>query len=506
MKTSVQIIRNVLTNWGSTLIGTIVGLIMMPFVIHHLGDVKYGIWVLIMNFTGYLGLLDLGVSGSIVKYVAEFKARNDRDGLNEVCSTAFHIYLICGVIAFVIATIIAFHFVPFFKIPLEQLSEAKYVTLIVGLQIGLTLPLGFFSGYMRGIQRYDLIAIIRMTFLLIRSLFIVVFLLMGHGLVSLALIHLASTILSGAVRIAYVYRTNPDLKLKILLINKEKVRLLGHYSLFLFLYYLATRMIFAMDSLIIGYYLSAAAVTFYAIPQRLIDYVRILIMATGVVQPTVSHFNAEGKIDKIQSLLISGTKYSLMIALPVGASYVFVGEEFVTLWIGPRYASMTYPVLVILTFGIIAYISQINSSRVLQGLAMHTVTAYVAICEAITNLILSIILVYKYGMVGVAIGTMIPMVCMNIMVIQWYTCRVVRLSPIVYFKEAYLTPIISVLIFSTILHLLLNLTVIHTWLSFLVVMLIALSLYMSCAWFICLSKSERNGRFQQFRAAINLGS
>ena len=261
-----------------------------------------------------------------------------------------------------------------------------------------------------------------------------------------------------------------------------------------------------MDTLIIGYYLTAVAVTLYAIPQRLVDSVRVLIMATGVVQPTVSHFDAKGRSTEIQSLLINGTKYSLIIVLPVGCSYMFLGEELVSLWIGPKYASKAYPLLVILTFGIIAYVSQFTASRVLQGLAKHRVTSYAAICEAIANLVLSIALVREYGMVGVAIGTMIPMLCINIMVIPWYTCRVVGLSPILYVKEAYLTPIISVLIFSAILHVLLNFTRIHTWLSFWVVMLIGVSLYMVCVWFLCLSKSERNARFQQVRAALNLGS
>ena len=505
MKASVQIIRNILANWGAYFIGTIVGFLMMPFVIHQLGDMKYGIWVLIMNFTGYLGMLDFGVSGSVVKYVAEFKARNDKDGLNEFCTTAFYIFLASGVLVFLLASIIAFHLIPFFKIPFEQLSEARYVTLIVGLQIGLTLPFGFFSGYMRGIQRYDLLAIIRMTFLLIRSLFIVIFLLKGHGLISLALIHLISTICSGMIRIVYVYKANPDLKLKIILINKEKIRMVSHYSLFIFLYYMARRMIFAMDSLIIGYYLTAATITLYTIPQRLVEYLRTLIMATAVVRPTISHLDAEGQTAKIQSLLIKGAKYSLMVALPIGVSYILIGEEFVFLWMGSKYSSLCYPVLIMLTFGIIAHISQFTSTQVLQGLAKHRVAAYATMCEAAAHLFLSILLVQKYGIFGIAIGTTIPMMCTNIIVIPWYTCRVIGSSPIFYFKEALFTPFISVLIFSAILYLLLNFIVIHTWVNFFVVLLVALSIYTPCALFICLSKSERNARFQQFRAVFNSG-
>ena len=109
MKASVQVIRNVLSNWGSFFIGALVGFLMMPFLVHRLGDGNYGVRVLILNFTGYLSLLDLGVSASVVKYVAEFKAKEDMDGLSEVCSTAFFVYLASGALAFLLSVVIAYN-------------------------------------------------------------------------------------------------------------------------------------------------------------------------------------------------------------------------------------------------------------------------------------------------------------------------------------------------------------------------------------------------------------
>jgi O-antigen/teichoic acid export membrane protein len=500
MKNSVQVIRNVFANWGSYFIGTVVGFLMMPFVVHQLGDVRYGIWILVLNFTGYLGLLDLGIGGTVVKYVAEFKGKKDATGLNEVCSTVFYFYLISGILAFLFAYIIALYFIPFFKIPLSQLPETRSVTIIVGLEIGLSLPLGFFSGYMRGIQRYDLLAIISMTSLLIRSLFIVIFLLNGHGLITLALIHLIATVFGGIIMILYVYRTNPDLKLRIRLINKENIRLMSQYSLFIFLYFGSLQIIFAIGSLVIGYFLMAAAVTYYAIPQRLVEYVRILIMATAVVLPTVSYLNVEGQTAKIQKLLINGTKYALMIALPVGASYIIVGKEFLSLWFSNKYSLECYPVLAILTFGIIAHVCHFASVQVLQGLARHRVAAYVSISEAIANIALSIILVHKYGIVGVAMGTAIPMIITNSIVIPWYSCRVVGISWFHFLSEAYVKPFLCVIFFVISLYTILKFIPVTTWLAFVSALSVPIVIYCFFAWLICLSKSERVDRVADCRA------
>jgi O-antigen/teichoic acid export membrane protein len=500
MKISVQVMRNVFANWGSYFIGALVGFLMMPFMVHQLGDVKYGIWILVINFTGYLGLLDLGISSSIVKYVAEFRAKKDIHGLNEVCSTAFYFYLVSGVLAFLLTAIIALYFIPFFKIPVAQLPEARYVSIIVGLGIGLSLPLGFFYGYVRGIQQYDVLAIIGMANLLISSLFIVIFLLNGHGLITLALINLSSVAFSGVIVIPYVYRTNQDLKLRIGLIKRENIRLISQYSLFMFFYYGSLRIIFAAGSLIIGFFLTAAAVTYYAIPQRLVASLRILIMATAVVLPTVSHLNAVGQTEKIQKLLIAGTKYALMIALPVGASYVIIGREFISLWFSSKYSLVCYPVLAILTFGIIAHVCHFASVQVLQGLAKHRVTAYLVICEAIANIVLSIILVRKYGIVGVAIGTTIPMIVTNIIVIPWYASHVINISWFRFLSEAYVRPFLSVFFFAISLHTILKFIPVTTWLSFVSALSVPIIIYCFGAWLICFSKSERIDRMADCRA------
>lgn len=143
MQTTVQIIRNVLANWGSYFVSTVIGFFMMPFVIHHLGNERYGIWVLILSLTGYLGLLDLGVSGSVVKYVAEVRAKKDYKRLNQLSSSGFCIYSAVGLLALLFTPLIAFHFSSYFNIPPHYLSTAKYMVLLTEFNIALSFPVGF---------------------------------------------------------------------------------------------------------------------------------------------------------------------------------------------------------------------------------------------------------------------------------------------------------------------------------------------------------------------------
>lgn len=503
-KLSIQIIRNVMTNWASYFIGTIVGFLMMPFIIQQLGDAKYGIWVLVISTTGYLDLFDFGVSGSIVKYVAELTAKKDKTTLNQFCSTVFYLHSGLCILVCLTAVFIAFNVIGYFNIPFEQLKVARWLTIIIGITIGMSLVIGFFSGYMRGIQRYDLVALISVIILLLRTALTVVFLLLGYGLIALAVIQLLSTVISGCIKIFFVFKTNPDLTLKPRLINRKQFHVVLQYSIYIFLYYLARRVIFSTDTLVIGYFLSTTAVTFYSIPLRLVEYIRFLIMSmSGVLIPAVSHYDIQGEKTKIHGLLISGTKYSLMIALPIAASFILVGEEFIALWISPKHALMSYPVLVVLAFAIIAHIAQYTPSRILMGLAKHNITAYTALCEALLNAFLSIILVQKYGIIGVAVGTLIPMVCISFVIIPLYTCRITGLSFLMYLRSALISPFIAVFLYAIVLFGLREYISITSWLQFVVTHLIAVTCYAISAWFICLSTPERSVRFQQFRAVLN---
>jgi O-antigen/teichoic acid export membrane protein len=122
MGMSSQIMRNILSNWGAFAIGAIIQFMMTPFLIRNLGDTQYGIWILIMSFTGFLGLFDFGVIGSVVKYVAEFRAKENDEELNRVCSGAFYMFVVAGFVVFFIAIVVALKFVHNFRIPAEEIT------------------------------------------------------------------------------------------------------------------------------------------------------------------------------------------------------------------------------------------------------------------------------------------------------------------------------------------------------------------------------------------------
>src|SRR5580704_3407617 len=175
-------------NWVAFAISLLAGFLMSPFLVRHLGDSVYGVWVLIGSLAGYLGLLDLGVTTSIVKYVAEHRARGDQDAMNRVMSGGLAVSSVVGLLSLVISVAVAFKFNLIFSTLLTT-NTAAAVVMLAGLNLAITFPATVFVGFVRGYQRYDLDATVSTVAIVIRTAIIVALILRGHGILVLAAVN-----------------------------------------------------------------------------------------------------------------------------------------------------------------------------------------------------------------------------------------------------------------------------------------------------------------------------
>src|SRR6266853_2852940 len=80
---------------------------MMPFIVHSLGDRMYGIWALVATLVGYYGLLDLGLSSAVSRYLAAALGAGNQEQCNRVFNTSLRIFAALGVVVLVVGCISA---------------------------------------------------------------------------------------------------------------------------------------------------------------------------------------------------------------------------------------------------------------------------------------------------------------------------------------------------------------------------------------------------------------
>jgi len=182
------ILKNLGSSWFALGINILVGIFLSPYILHHLGDDAFGLWVLIFSITGYYGLFDLGIRSSIVRYVAKYSATDQADELNHLINTALFSYAGIGTLAIAITITLSLFAASIFRISGNSVSLAQYLLLVVGSAVALGFPLGVFGGILEGLQRFYVLNFTSVTSTLLRALLIVLALRHGFGLLTVALI------------------------------------------------------------------------------------------------------------------------------------------------------------------------------------------------------------------------------------------------------------------------------------------------------------------------------
>jgi len=132
---TLTVARNVSTRYLAIAVEAVLGLVVLPFNIAHLGQSAYGLWMLTASVTTYFSVLDLGYGGALVKFVAQYRARRDVRALNEILSTTFVVFATFGVVTYLVAIAIALYMGRLFQLTPEQVHTGRIVMLIASLSV-----------------------------------------------------------------------------------------------------------------------------------------------------------------------------------------------------------------------------------------------------------------------------------------------------------------------------------------------------------------------------------
>ena len=488
-----NIVRNIFSNWANLIVSLGISFFMAPFILHKIGNVYFGVWALVTQVTGYLWLLDFGVRESIIKYVAEYHEKGDYTKLEKVISASLRMYSLICIICIAVSTALALFLPTIINISQDTVIVAQLVVIIVGIDIAQTFIFNVFIGILMGLQRYDIFSKISIGSSILRGILIFIFLTQGHGIVALALIQLC---LNGITNIILYYIAKRSISLKISLlhikIDNSIYKMILKYGFYVLLNNVFVQAIFYSSNLIIAIYLPISAVTYYAIAITLIDYMKkITWAATQVINPLASQFDAKNAPEKIVTLLINGTKFSLLLGLPIGTVFLLMGREFITLWMGSEYALITGNILAVLTVATIFSLPHYTITGILLGINRHKIIAYCHSIEAVVNIILSIVLIKYYGLIGVAFGAAIPHFIMVLFILPVIISRILSINMYVYIKNAYYGPLISIVPFAVVCYIGKYIYVPTTLLTYFGKVIIILPIYFITIWFITFTNDER---------------
>lgn len=440
-----KLAKNSILNISLLLVGLIISFFLTPFIVNKLGTSLYGLYGLIISLTGYLVVLDFGLGNTLTKYTSEYYTLQKYNDLSETASTLLVIYAVIGV-GGIFLTFLLSLFLPLFHVPVQYLSISKWAFILSGITFALSLPLSLYSGLIAGLQRYDIKAYIGIAVTVINAAITLFVLMNGGRLISLILINLFSQVLIGILSILavkHLYRHN--IKISLHFFRKSKIKELFLFSVSVFIIQIAGILSFNTDNIVIGYFLTLEAVALYTIAQKLIKLLTALVFQlVDVLFPAFSALAAVGDNKRIILYYINAVEIALVFSAPAFIGFLVFGKDLLTLWVGSKFG-IGYSVLIILSAAMFFHYPSHVGGLLLIGIKRHKTLSYIAIIDAISNLIMSILLIKPFGIAGVAMGTAIAMFVSNGIVIPFYIDVILDI-PHINFIMVYVKVLVTALI------------------------------------------------------------
>lgn len=407
-------------------IGT--GIFLMPFTVHHLGQAEYGLWMLVGSMTYYFQLLDMGYGNGIVRHIVAADRQGDVDGVNRIASTFVCVYGVIGLAACVAIVALIVWVVPRFPhLTPAEVWTAQVLMAILGARVALGFPMTVFGAVTNARQGFVLNNGVAIVAVLTNAALTYVVLERGHGLIALVAATTLVNILGYGGYAWTAKRVFPELRIRARYFSRRHWREVTTFSVFLFVIQIASQISFNIDNIVIGAVMGTAAVAVYTVALRLGEYQRRLCdQFSGMLFPVAMGFGAEGNVAALRQTLIEGTRVA--VTLVVGASICLVGFSgpLIRHWMGPGFDGSVAPFVVLAVAGVIV-VSQAAMGNILMAVGSHKLLAGVWMGEALVNLAVSLLLVHRMGLVGVALGTLTPLAFGHLGVLLPRTCRAVRL-------------------------------------------------------------------------------
>jgi O-antigen/teichoic acid export membrane protein len=431
MTTKRQLLRNLNWNWAGTFGDVAVSFLLCPFLLTNLGVTHYGAWVMIGALTGYFGLLDLGIRGSVGRFVAFYHARSDARSVNEIVSTAVALLSVAG-LASLLAAVVAACWTETLVGGDFQASDfptLRLALLLAGINLAVQLPLRVADGILWGCQRFDQLNAVRIPSDIARGVLSAAVVYFGGGLIALSTVALLLTVIGGVAKALLAIRTMPSLRLRIGGLQPGRVREVFSFGIWSTVRSLTSMIPARGTPLLVGALLSVSLVAPLSIATRLLASASaILVAASGVITPLATTLHAQSNRSREQNLLLVGGKYSLAAATIFLALFVWLGKPLITLWVGPDML-LAYPMLVVLAAGRWLSMSQVVTRGIITARARHRALAFSSLAQALLSLGLGLVLMQTWGVFGlvaaVAIG---DAVCEGLF--SWlYGCRLLGVSP-----------------------------------------------------------------------------
>jgi O-antigen/teichoic acid export membrane protein len=325
-----------------------VSLLTVPAYLAAVGDARFGILAVTWLLLGYFGLFDLGLGMATSHHIAA--AGKDAEAqVSRWFWSALLTNLLLGVIGgLIIWPVASYYFGHVIVVDKAMRAEMLAAVPWLVLAVPVATVTGVMSGVLQGLNRFG-----RLNFISVTGTVLFQLLPLGAAFFwspSLTIL-LPVSLAARAISLIWLWK-----EIRPLIgtgasagFSRDRAKTMLRFGGWVTISALFAPLMIAIDRFAIGAMISAAAVSYYAVPFNLAD--RLTILGNSLGSALFPKLSALGDGDLL-SLAIRSEKALMAAMLPVGVLSIFAIGPFLTLWVGPTFAAKSIPAATVLMVGI----------------------------------------------------------------------------------------------------------------------------------------------------------
>jgi O-antigen/teichoic acid export membrane protein len=383
-----------------------------PILVHHLGTEKYGVLSLALTTVAFLGVLDVGLSTSLVKFLATDVALGRYREVSRIAGAGIVAYAGLGLLGAGAAA--AFGAGPadeIFDFSPDIETVAALTFALVGAGFFFTLTSRVFGSAVAANQRLDVTAAVRALIATVTWGGGILAIYSGYGLGGVALAIAVApavglvVVAVASLRVVPGFRPVPNTHLRIL-------RQTFGFGLWIFVASTSGFLLLQFDRFVLGALKGASEVTYYAVPGNVGSYLYAAIVTlASIVIPVSSDLAARGDAQRLSTLYVRASRLIVIAMLSAAIPLIVFAHRILLYWIGSDFAARSTGVLRLLVVTYVILGLMVIPYNVAVGVGRPKVLAAWNVGMFALNAVLMVLLIPPFGINGAALaylGSVLP--------------------------------------------------------------------------------------------------
>lgn len=415
------------------------GIFVTPFILKKLGVSSYGVYKTIGSLSASLLILDLGIGGTLMRYIAKYRATGEERKIGSFVSMMI---CECGIL---IPVIILVEFFLYSRLDrmygasftAAELLLAKQIFIVLSVNILLNIVEHFFNGIIGGHNDFIFANGVKLIMLCARIVLTLLLLPVVPSALFLVCINLVLIFFVVVVQLIFIMRHyHIGLNFRTKVWEKGVFKESFSYTVLIFLTTIAAQVNNNLDNVIIGAYCGADQVAVYSFGLVIFGmFEQLSIAISGVALPTVSGIVARTDWkEKAQAFVIKMGRIQYMLLGAAAIGFAVLGKEFLGLWLGSGYDDV-YWIVLILIFPALFELCVNVCLAVLRAKNMLGFRTAVLVASTILNFVISVAGIREVGYFSAALGTAASFFIGSLVVMNLYYYKKLEFNMIGIYKQ-----------------------------------------------------------------------